>query len=94
MEKHAFAPERCSLSLCCDLSLHNTKRAEEEREEEEEAEAEEEEEMRESDPAEIWTGIQPATSLPPSLPPSRHGRDSHHILIPFPVSSNLVSGSI
>lgn len=22
MEKHAFTPERCSLSWCCDLSLH------------------------------------------------------------------------
>lgn len=27
MENHAFAPERCSLSLCCDLSLHVQRRA-------------------------------------------------------------------
>lgn len=26
MEKHAFAPERYSLSLCCDLSLHVQRR--------------------------------------------------------------------
>ncbi|KAA8591171.1 hypothetical protein FQN60_002114 [Etheostoma spectabile] len=26
MENHAFAPERCSLSLCCDLSLHVQRR--------------------------------------------------------------------
>ncbi len=27
MENHAFAPERCSLSLCCDLSPHVQRRA-------------------------------------------------------------------